>query len=259
MLSLHELQRAFQRGLLGTDTPIDLLWSTRVDAATGFAVYRNNVASNFREALRDTYPALERVVGEAYFAQVAAQYGRQVPSTSGTLDDFGAGLPMFIASFPGAEQLVYLPDLARLEWALHQVFHAAQRPAIDPARLAAFSAAQLEQAHLTLNPAAALICSPYPILAIWNLACAEHEQVDDAGPIDLCDGPDHLLVLRGDDMQPRIHRLDQAAFALLSGCGRGAAIGEVVADALAIDARFDFGAMLRQHFALGTFVDIRGA
>lgn len=259
MLSLHELQRAFQRGLLGGQAPHDLLRATRAGADTGFAVYRNNVASNYREALRDTYPALERVVGDAYFAQVVAQYGRRIASTSGTLDDFGAGMPMFIAMFPGAESLVYLPDLARLEWALHQVFHAARRPAIDPSRLAACGVEQMERAHLVLNPAACLITSRYPILAIWNLACAEHEQADDAGSIDLRDGPDHLLVLRGGDMQVRVHRLGQAAFALLSSFARGAAIGEALADALAIDVQFDFSAMLREHFSLGTFVDIRGA
>ncbi len=253
MHSLPELQRAFQAGLFGGDAPLALLRTTRGAPSIGFDVYRNNATSNYLEALRDTYPAIEQVVGEGFFAHLAARYACDIPSVSGTLDDFGAGFAAFIADFPGLESLDYVPDLARLEWALHRVFHAADRASLDPAALSSFDADALERARLTLNPAAWLIESPYPILAIWNLA---HAAGQHAEGVDLQQGADQLLVLRAADLQPRIHRLDDATFRLLARLDSGASIGDALLDALSVDARFDFGDALRVHLELGTFAGI---
>lgn len=257
MHRLLDVQRAFQHGLLGGHAPLHLLRATRIDAAAGFDVYRNNVESNYREALRDTYPAIEQVVGASFFGHLACQYGRQVRSTSGTLDDFGAGLAAFISEFPGTDGLAYLPDLARLEWAVHQVFHATDSPPLAASDLAELTADEFDAARLVLNPAACLIASPFPVLAIWNLARA------DAGAseqhVDLAQGADHLLVMRAADMQPRVHRLPVATFTWLSHCASCTPVGEALAAALAIDEQFDFAAALRTHLALGTFTAIQRA
>lgn len=254
MRSLLETQRAFQRGLLGAAAPLSALRSGRTSAQAGFDVYRNNVASNFREALRDTFPAVEQVVGAEFFAHLARHYGYEVPSISATLDDFGAGLASFLETFPGADALAYLPDLARLEWALHQVFHAADRVPLDAANLAGLDADLFSSSRLTMQPAACLIESPFPILAIWNLATADAGGV--AEEVRLEQGTDHLLVLRGADRQPRIHRLGRAEFLWMSRCATGASISEALAQALECDPHFDFALALRTHLALGSFAAI---
>lgn len=95
---------------------IERIVTTGLSRGRHLAIYRNNVFSNFREVLRAVYPVVERLVGESFFNYAADRFIRLYPSTSGGLHRFGGDFAEFLASFPPAADLVYLPDTARLEW-----------------------------------------------------------------------------------------------------------------------------------------------
>jgi hypothetical protein len=256
MPSLIDIQTAFQHRLFATtgdaaDVHV-LLRPGGAPLDERFEVYRNNALSNYRQALQDTFPALERVVGEDFFRHLATQYARAVPSTSGTLDDFGEHMHQFVATFPGASELSYLPDLARLEWALHRVFHAADRAPLAPQRLAEVPPERLGELRLAINPAARLVASRYPVLAIWQFA---QEATPASASVDLDAGGDALLVLRDADFQPRIHRMSDGGFAVLEQLDAAATLAHALDAALAVEPAFDLGAFLGEHLALGSFVE----
>src|SRR5437870_13923798 len=120
MPALLELQRAFAASMLHEDD--DTVCGAVVDdgfaAAERLRIYRNTCRSTLIEALRITYPAVDRLVGHAFFDMAAARFIRADPCRSGYLNEYGAGLADFLAALEPARGLPYLADVARFEWAL---------------------------------------------------------------------------------------------------------------------------------------------
>ena len=104
MLSLRELQRGFAQSVFGWEQPLGICSAPgeKPDASDRLAVYRNNMFSNLKEALRDVYPVVEKLAGEAFFRHVAHQFIRLYPSSSGDLHQFGKGFAGFLARYPAA-------------------------------------------------------------------------------------------------------------------------------------------------------------
>src|SRR5689334_19210941 len=139
MPSLHEVQRDLAAALIAHDEAAVLehiVAPRRLDAAGALGIYRNNVFGNYRKALCDDYPAILAIVGEGFFDAACAAYVRAYPSLSGDLNAFGAAFGAFLEQWPPAGQLPYLPDVARLEWAIQVAFNAAEAPALDLGQLA---------------------------------------------------------------------------------------------------------------------------
>lgn len=138
-------------------------------------IYRHNVLSNLRGALKAVYPVILKLVGEAFFNEAAHQFARAYPSHSGDLNQFGAQFAHFLGPYPPARELPYLPDVARLEWATHEAFHAADAGALDFTRLAAVPSEDYAALRFRLAPAVRWVCSDYPVLAIWEVNQDSHE------------------------------------------------------------------------------------
>lgn len=253
MPSLREAQAAFARGLLdASDTAVlaHLAGARGMDAAAGLAVYRNNTFSNYRGALREAYPVVLRLVGEDFFARAADDFIRIAPSTFGDVNVYGATFGEFLADFPGARDLAYLPDTARLEWAVHSAFQAVDGVALDIARLAAVPTERLATLRFALHPSASLIESPWPILAIWRA----NQPGSSGEDINLRAGGDRLLVIRrGHDVD--LELVSAAEFTALAALANKASLGDAHEVAHVADPDFDFGAFLQRHAAAGTLAD----
>lgn len=230
MRSLREAQLAFADRVFGAGRPI----STREQ------IYRNNFFISLTGALADVYPVVQRLVGEGFFAQLARRYLRSYPSRSGNLHDFGAELARFMLGIPELADLPYLPDVAALEWACHEAFHGAEAPAFDFAGVT-----DPHSARPRLHPAAQLIASRYPVLAIW-----EANQKEDPPAVDLGAGGDWLVVLRR-DLQVEILRATPGEFALLVALRDETTLGEACEAAFAAEPALDLSAALGRLAANG--------
>jgi hypothetical protein len=199
MLMLRELQERFAQAVLGRDDTVlgqHVLANGMTGGMTGarrLQVYRNNTLASLTEALAAVYPVVRRLVGEAFFGYTAREYILAHPSVSGNLHDFGGEFAAFLARFPGAAELVYLPDVARVEWAYHQVFHEADPPPLDLAALAGVSPEHYGALRFRLHPASRLLTSPYPVLRIWAV---NQEGFEGDQTVDLAEGGVKLLVIR---------------------------------------------------------------
>ncbi|NQV80593.1 MAG: putative DNA-binding domain-containing protein [Alphaproteobacteria bacterium] len=136
-------------------------------AASRFTVYRNNMHRALGEALAAAYPAVQRLVGEKFFAATARAYHAQEETRSATLTRHGAGFADFLAAFPPVAHLPYLADVARLERAWLEALHAADRPSVDAARVMA-QLDRAEQLTFAPHPATRLVASHYPAVTIWQ-------------------------------------------------------------------------------------------
>ncbi|RQR51791.1 DUF2063 domain-containing protein [Burkholderia sp. Bp9126] len=198
--SLAELQQAFDRALLrdaNRDAIDDIAAAVLGDGLAPQArlnIYRNTALSVLINALRLSFPAVQRLVGPEFFDGAARLFCEAAPPDSAWLDEYGARFPEFLARMPQAASLPYLGDVARLEWQVNLVLHALDDPILELARVAALDEVALGELRLRPHPAARLLRCNSPADAIWR-AVLQH---DDPAlrAIRLEDGPVHLLVQR---------------------------------------------------------------
>jgi hypothetical protein len=144
--------------------PVGLIGPGGEPAGRRFDVYRNNVAGGLTRALEAGFPAVRKLVGAEFFAAMAGVFLRAHPPCDRVLMLYGAEFPAFLAAFPPVAHLGYLPDVARLEQALRESYHAADH---RPASLAGLAAEVLLGRRLPLAPSARLVRSRWPVHAIW--------------------------------------------------------------------------------------------
>ncbi|MEO8804762.1 MAG: DNA-binding domain-containing protein [Burkholderiaceae bacterium] len=216
-------------------------------------IYRNNFNEGLGDALQAVYPVLARLVGDHYFRQLSRGFIAAHPLRSGSLHDFGRELPDHIAQRPELARLPYLDDVARLEWACHEVYHEAEHLALAPTQLAKLSPEAQVQLRLPLAPATRFLASRYPVLRIW--ASNQPAATEAAAPVSLDEGGVRVLIARRDgDVEFRV--LGEAEDLWLRALAAGATLAEATASAVALAADFDLGGVLGRHLSLGTFAQI---
>ncbi len=237
---LARTQQTFANALLDAgqaDAAATLCRGALVEERLG--LYRGNLSATWRRVLGQAYPVLLALVGEAFFAGLAREYGRRYPSQDADLNRFGDGFGDFLTSFPPAAQLPYLPDMARLEWALHLAHYAPDAAGLAAQALASLAPEQLEACRFSLHPACALIRSDWQVVALWQA----HQQENAVFPQQMA-GASHALVCRP-QWQAQVLAQDAAAHAALQLLMQGKSFGVALDAAFEIDADFDLGGQLR--------------
>jgi hypothetical protein len=216
-------QQDFVRALLdpGLPPPEGLRDGAGGAAGARFDVYRNNVVHSLRAALARGFPAIASLLGEQAFAGVAQAYLRAAPPASPRLMLYGARFPAFLAAEPRLARFGYLPDVARLELALRQSYHAADAPALAPERLAGRDAGALAATRFTAAPATRLLRSAWPVLSVYRRA------LDPAAPAPRAEAEDVLITRPGFDPQPQ--RLPPGSAGFAEALLAGAALGDAAA------------------------------
>src|SRR5262249_18440144 len=98
-------------------------------------IYQHHVLTTLTAALGSTYPVTCRLVDPRFFAYAADTSIRAEPPAGPCLFEYGATFPDFLAAFPPCREWRYLPDVARLEWAMNAALHAPDVEPLHPARL----------------------------------------------------------------------------------------------------------------------------
>ncbi len=243
MPALRELQEGFAKALLKQDQQ-DLEIPVRAIGLPGvrrFSIYRNNVLHSLSNVLRACYPVVKKLVGQPFFDFAARHYIRDYPSVSGNLQNYGARFASFLRDFAPAGELVYLPDVARLEWAMQEVYHAAGARPLDLEALTQVPPEHQSQLRFHLHPASRLLESRFLILQIWQ---ANQAEFTDDLTVNLNADACRLLVIRRDyaiEMEP----LTESEFVLLSAFREGSSLKPAFVKANAVQPDFDLGASLQ--------------
>jgi Putative DNA-binding domain len=243
MSTLPEVQAGFVTAILQDDVA-GVAGAVQADGLAPEArvqLYRNHVLSSLTEALAATFPVVCRLVDRRFFGYAADAYIRRHPPGGPCLFEYGATLPQFLASFPACADDPYLPDVARLEWAMNATLHAAERPPVDRVALAAILADDIGRLTLRLDPGAAWLRSDWPVDGIWR---ANQPDFDPEATVDLSEGGARLEIRRQSDVVT-LRRLDAALFGFRAALGQGEALEVAAEAALAQDPDFDLTTELR--------------
>lgn len=214
--------------------------STGKSLAERLALYRGNVLANGRKALSAAYPVVEQLVGGEFFDGLAREYGRRSPSSNGDLTLYGERFGEFLDGFEHVRDLPYLPDVARLEWAVHRAHYAADSERLDLTALASIPVESQGALRPRLHPACALLVSRWPLARIRAV-----HQPDHSGDrrVEFDDELHRCLVFRP-EWRVAVDELDVAPHAFLESALSGTSLDRCVDAALAADASFDLGQAL---------------
>ncbi len=242
-------QGSFRAGLMdpGRPVPPGLVRPGGAGAGRRFDVYRNNVAVGLTEALETGFPAVRGLVGEEFFRAMAGVFLRTHPPETPVLMLWGARLPDFLAGFAPAQGLPYLPDVARLEVALRDSYHAADAAPADPARLADLTPDDLARTRFRLAPSVRLVRSRWPVLDLWRAGLGGTASASDAGQ--------NVLVTRP-AYDPAPESLAPGGGLFLAQLIAGATLGVAAEAAARAVPAFDPAPILSRLLSSGAIVDI---
>ncbi|WP_420213832.1 DUF692 family multinuclear iron-containing protein [Janthinobacterium fluminis] len=216
-----------------------------------FALYRGNLTATWEKTLAHAYPVLRMLVGAECFGGLARAYGHAQPSDSGDLNRFGGQFASFLAAFPHMAHLPYLPDMARLEWALHRAHYGADARAVSAADIAAVGAQRIETAQLRLHPACTLLASDWATLPLWQ---AHQDGGAAAFPAQML-GDSYAIVTRP-AWQAQALPLSKAAHAALAVLAGGGQFGAALDAAFDVDEGFDVATHIQQWSAHAVIAEI---
>ncbi len=251
-MRLSALETSFRDGIVtGDATVLAVFEAGELSEKKRLDIYRNNILINYRSALEAVYPVILRLVGTDYFGAAAHRYVQRYRSESGDIHHYGGEFCELLGGLPGALELAYLSDVARLEWSIHEAFHAADHERLDPSRLQSIHPEDYPRLRFALNPAARLLRSEYPIHRIWQVNLPDY-QGDHC--VDLSEGGETLLVMRRNFVM-EVKAIAAADNAALSSFQRAEMFGQALEAALSIDPDFDVGSFLQRFVLNETIVD----
>jgi hypothetical protein len=232
MLALRDYQRAIAAALLSGETgPAALLIDGGRLSADRLSIHRNTMLTALANAMALTYPAVAALVGEAFFAQAARTFIQAAPPRAALLGLYGDGFADFLADYEPARVLDYLPDVARLEWAVECAAHG---PADREARPCADI--DLGGTRLALVPSLTLLETRYPAEPIWRAAV--EGDGDALSRIDLTPAPGAVAVWR-EGAGAAVLPLGPAAAAFLQDLLDGGDAASALVAAAAVDPNGD--------------------
>jgi Putative DNA-binding domain len=174
---LAALQGDFQQYLLRGDAAIEarVTGSPRVPATARLAIYGGAYRGRLAEALGANYPALARLLDED-FADLAQAYVAGHDSPYFSIRYYGEDLARFLATEERYAGAPLLADLARWEWAMTQVFDAADATALDAAALSQVAPDAWALLRFRWHPSLARLDLQWNAPQVWQALTEERER-----------------------------------------------------------------------------------
>ncbi len=248
------LQAEFTAALLdpALACPVDLRAWNGSDPAVRFAVHRNNVISSLLDALAETFPVVQELVGIEFFRAMAVVFVRRSPPRSRILAHYGGEFPDFIERFEPADSVPYLADMARLEMARVRAYHSADAPALacEAVSLALASGDRIGELRLVCHPSVSVVASSFAVASLW----AAHQDGSDFDAMDI-DRPEAAIVLR-EGLDVLVLRLPPGGAEFTEVLLRGGSLADAGGAAAMAVPSFDLSAILPLLMSRGALTSI---
>ncbi|CCV06074.1 conserved hypothetical protein [Mesorhizobium metallidurans STM 2683] len=241
---------AFTAGLLDPDrAPPDAVSGPSGKAAVRrYAVYRNNVTVSLIDALAANFPATLRITGPDFFRAMARFHIRETPPSSPLLFEYGRDFPDFIERYEHAQSMPWLADVARMEKAWLDAYHAADAEPLASGALASIQPERLADTVFEPHPATRAIRSRHPVATIF----AANRSDGPVGRIE-ANGPEDALVTRP-GLEVFVRHLPPGGACFLDRLMAGEPLGAAAAAAFAEIAEFDLSANIAGLLQAGAFM-----
>ncbi|WP_454783231.1 HvfC/BufC N-terminal domain-containing protein [Legionella sp. WA2022007384] len=195
ILTIKQIQNDFTHAVFhqNNNELMKHICQNQINPEFRFSIYRNNIMQNLCRALEITYPSIWKLIGKECANQIASMFCQKemnLPTTN-CLDDWGTNFPGFLQEINSIQHLVYLKDIAQLEWLKHKSYRALEFKILNPVKLQK----KLEhsgEVRLVFNPSVYLFSSLYSLKEIIEFI----EHSDDNKVIDLQHIPSYAVIAR---------------------------------------------------------------
>lgn len=230
MYTLREVQKVFAQALNEHQTSglAKMIKQGRFAPEELVQVYQNNFEISFTDALAAIFVSLEKIVGSVCFAQLARRYLRDHPSGSGDLHQFGSHLAASLSQTPGLENLPYLSDIASIDWAWHEVFHAEGPTWPEADALQQQLQAMQGDIAFVFNTSFRLLITSHSVFRLW-CHCRETQGFEDESNLAFEPGSEYVLLYR-QGLDVVVQTLGQKQGRWLQSLGRGKTLLQTCAD-----------------------------
>ncbi|HAU2525121.1 TPA: DUF2063 domain-containing protein [Legionella pneumophila] len=201
-----------------------------------FDIYRNTILQNLRHSLEMTFPAIWKLVGKGCADGLALHFiqdKNNLPTTN-CLDDCGEKFPLFLKNNPTVSHLLYLKNIAEIEWLKHLSYCSRDCLVFDPQKLQKHLNDRVEKLILLFNPSVFLYSSSYYLKNIFDLI----ENPTETGSIDFQQIPSYAVISRQKN-QTVIHWITHDLFHFLCHIKAGASLGFAYENTLENNPDFD--------------------
>ncbi|MEM5474680.1 DNA-binding domain-containing protein [Hoeflea sp. AS60] len=242
-------QLDFGAALLDPDLPLPegVIGPNGKNAQKRFAVYRNNVTVSLIDALTGIFPAIQRLVGEGFFREMARVYLAEEPPRSAVMFEYGVGFAAFLERFEPVAKYPYLADVARLERAWLDSFHSADAEPLGADTLGAIPPEHLAETMFMAHPATRIVQSGFAAVSIFSDS-REQRPLDGIDPAEPEDG---LITRPHDEVQVR--RLPPGAAMFFTALIAGETLGEAAGRTIARYPDFDLPSAISAMLEAGVF------
>ncbi|HBY87824.1 MAG TPA: DUF2063 domain-containing protein [Colwellia sp.] len=252
MTKLAELQTNFIHDCLSGALTVNNTLMTNdlntqsISALGLMGIYQHSAIANITNSLRLSYPVIEKLVGKDFFQVMCKPYIVKHWPTSGNMDDYGKCFSSFLAEFEQVKHLLYLEDVAQLEWLFHQSSLANDKSFFDWTCLAKVTSS--EAITFLLSPSVSIMCSTMPVDKIWLM-----NQVNAPENIELSleSDNDTFIVLFREGLKTEMMTVDEGEFTFLQSIEKGLNFEAVVESAKAVDADIAIDHSLKKYIELG--------
>ncbi|GJL86069.1 MAG: DUF2063 domain-containing protein [Micavibrio sp.] len=256
-MRLSEVQKYFKDTMLDhpkvLDTPpedfAELFNVGDIPLPERLKVYRNNIIGSLTDVMIASHPLLEKLVGHEFLELMARSFVLENPPTHGCLNMYGAGFDKFIESYELAKALPYLADMAKLEIAMNEAYHA---PEDEPLKANELATASPEDLQLKLRQNVQLVSSRYPLDKIRNF-CIE----DDPDKTMSVDSGGVKMMIYRPELDSVIVKLEDGEYEMLLALNQGVGLNEAVETTLNAHKGFGFQEFLQRHIELETFLALK--
>ncbi|MCK1735165.1 putative DNA-binding domain-containing protein [Bradyrhizobium sp. 138] len=240
---------SFAQALLdpARSTPASVIGPNGKAAGRRYDVYRNNVTVSLIDALAAVYPAVQRITGTEYFRAMARFHVRSNPPTSPLLFEYGRGFPEFIEAYEHAQDMPWLADVARIERAWLDCYHARDAAPLSPVPLASIAPDRLAEVVFTPHPAMRIVRSPFAAVTIF----AANRDGAPSARIDASIAEDALITRP--DVEVVVRHLPPGGAVFALSLASGQPLGEAASAALEAAADFDIATNIAGLIAAGAF------
>jgi hypothetical protein len=176
---LRQLQQDFQRHVLGADSAIAaaIVNAQPLPVAERLAIYGNAYRVRMVEALNDTYPTLHTVLGDDMFVELGEAFLETRPSVHRSIRWYGRELATFLAQHPPYSEQPILSEIAQFDWALSEVFDAADAAPLDRSTLQGIDPDAWTELKFSFHPSLRRLTLAWNTVDAWR-----HLSRDEAPP-----------------------------------------------------------------------------
>ncbi len=205
----------------------------------GLQVYQANRAVLAGRTLAGTFPVVCELIGWPNFESLACHFWQQHPPQRGDMGQWGSQLPAFLEAAPQLADEPFLPDVARIEWALHDAADAPDA-VLDAASFALLSDPDVKQpATMVFSPGVCTFSSAYPVASIIHAHFVDQPTLDEVAA-KLRQGTGEDVLVWRQNFKPEVRATPKAEYRFVCALQRGTALESALAETMAFDPAFDF-------------------